>query len=160
MNKQEGPRPLIANFREAFIVVVVILLVAGFLYWLFPASQRNMRDWKAVTSIEQILEAQKKFFSKYEKFGSLQELRQAELIDKELAKGEKSGYRFTLTVDNKFKELTLSALPTITEGWWNRTGNYRYRATEDKCIHRDTDLSENFNREELGLAEVINSTCQ
>lgn len=76
------------------------------------ASRRAANEASALHSLRTITASEYTFQSKFGRYGTLEELRIAGLIDRGLASGKKNGYRFALTFDLEHPEVfELTSIP-------------------------------------------------
>jgi competence protein ComGC len=78
---------------------VSLVIALMFLSVVIPnimAARRFANEASAIRSMQMLHSAEEIYKEKNNKFGTVQELSTAQLIDSDLAKGEKNGYRFTI----------------------------------------------------------------
>lgn len=96
------PFPIVVR-KLAYIISV------GSLFWsigCFTNIEGRLNERQAVASMKAIKSAEKSFYTSNGRYGTLEELFEANLIDKFLAGGAKQGYRYQLLIKNSSYEVT------------------------------------------------------
>jgi type IV pilus assembly protein PilA len=96
----------------SLVMVVPMGIVASIAIPNLLASRRAANEASAVHSVRAILAAEANFQSAYNKFGTLDELRGHNMLEPKLAKGEKHGYQFSVSVTGP-ETFEVSAVPTV-----------------------------------------------
>ncbi len=82
---------------ELLVVVAIILVLAGVAIPRMKEAILSSHHTAAVQTIRTIHATQAQYYGQFQRFAKdLGELASAKLIDREMASGERSGYRFTL----------------------------------------------------------------
>jgi type II secretory pathway pseudopilin PulG len=89
----------------SLVSVVPIMIIAGIAIPNLLASRMAANEGSALASLRTAHAAQATYQAMYQKFGTLDELATAELIDPRLATGSKNGYRFTLQITRNVDNL-------------------------------------------------------
>jgi type IV pilus assembly protein PilA len=138
--RRKNPR---AGFSliELLIVIAIILVILTVALPKLTNAVRGAREVGAVKAITTIQTAQVQFYSSYNRFAtSMQELgppasgpegpSAAGLIERDLATGEKGGYKFTLTATPT--GYTISAVPSQ----YGTSGSKTYFSDQGMGIHQ------------------------
>lgn len=84
----------------SLVSVVPIAIIAAIAIPNLLASRIAANEAAAIATLRTVGSAQATYQAMYQKFGTLEELAAAELIDPRVAGGSRSGYRFTLEITN------------------------------------------------------------
>lgn len=136
-------RRLKAGFSliELLIVIAIILIILAVALPKLTSARKYAQEMAAVKAITTVHTAETQFYSQYGTYAtSLTQLgpptsgtpsaNGAELIDKELAAGEKGNYKFTLAATPTGYALT--AVPTQ----FGTSGNHTYFSDQSMAIHQ------------------------
>lgn len=125
---------------ELLIVIAIILIILGFAVPRLTKARASAQELAATTAVHTLITAQQQYYSSYGQYAtSLTQLgpptsgsasaNGADLIDKELAAGEKGNFKFTLQPSPTGYVIT--AVPTI----FGTSGTHTYYADQEMGIH-------------------------
>ena len=80
----------------SLVALVPILIIAAIAIPNLLASRRAANEGSAIASLRRIHNAEAAYYEMYEKFGTMADLQQENLIAVELASGTRNGYRFKI----------------------------------------------------------------
>ncbi len=114
------------------MTILLVPLVGAIAVPNLLAARRSANEGAAILTIRTITGAENTYLSTTGKgnCGDLQSLIDNSLIDKSLSGGEKSGYRFTVTVSGS-KSCEISATPTVSKGVTSTGIRSFYSTSED-----------------------------
>jgi type IV pilus assembly protein PilA len=100
----------------SLVALVPILIIAAIAIPNLLASRRAANEGAAIVSVRKLHNAEMEHYAMYRTYGTLTDLLQKDLINADLARGERSGYRFTIEIMNDrgdgWPGFTVVAVPT------------------------------------------------
>ena len=117
----------------SLVMVVPIGIVASIAIPNLLAARRAANEASAISSVRTIVEAEAVYQSAFKKFGTLEELAANNLLDSPLSTGERSGYRFSVSVTGP-DSFEVNAMPTAY-----RSSGMRSFYTDETAVIRAGD---------------------
>ncbi len=93
------------------VVIAIIAIIAAIAIPNLLESKTAANETSAIATCYEFCSAEELYAAKYGKYGTVEQLRDADLIDERLAGGIKSEYHFSLTVGEDGQTWSMTAVP-------------------------------------------------